>query len=28
MLGRLGFEIASLADTAEHYLVTAIKPSR
>jgi hypothetical protein len=24
----LGFEIASLADTAEHYLVTAIKPSR
>ena len=28
MLSRLGFQIASLDDTAEHYLVTAIKPSR
>ena len=28
LLGRLGFEIVSLADTAEHYLVTAVKPLR
>jgi demethylmenaquinone methyltransferase/2-methoxy-6-polyprenyl-1,4-benzoquinol methylase len=28
MLSRMGFEVASQADTAEHYLVTAIKPSR
>ena len=27
-LSRLGFQIASVADTAEHYLVTAIKPAQ